>query len=131
MSDLFDRLQNELDNRNDDSGISPMDLLDLPEDLRKIMRKMLRSRTMRKAEIHAFVDTWDKKEKLSPKELDQSLAALVSQGWLIVIGEGENQGYRVNLRKKKGSTLNDNIWNAIDSRLSGGGKPKGPESETS
>ncbi|MCB2179507.1 hypothetical protein KQH54_00125 [bacterium] len=127
MSDLFDRLQNELDNRNEEGGISPMDLLDLPDALRKIMRKMLRSRTMRKAEIHAFMETWDKKEKLSPKELEEALAALVAQGWLIILGEGENLGYRVNLRKKKGSTLNDNIWGAIDSRLGGAKKdtPKG------
>jgi len=117
MSDLFDRLQNELDDRNEDSGITPMDLLDLPDELRRLMRKMLRSRTMKKREIVDYIATWDKPDQISGKDLDNSIAQLVDQGWLIKIGEGDSLGYRVNLRKKKGSTLSSSIWGALDAKL--------------
>lgn len=117
MDDLFGRLQGEMDKRNSDSGISPMDLLELPEHMRMLMRKMLRSRSMRKDEIVAFVETWDKGKRLNEKELDTALAELADQGWLIPIGEGETQGFRVNLRRKKGSQLSNSIWGAIDSKL--------------
>lgn len=118
MNDLFDRLQGEIDKRNSDAGISPMDMLELPEHLRMLMRKMLRARNMRKDEIMAFVNTWDEKKRLSPKQLEDSLSELVDQGWLIPLGEGELKGYRVNLRRKKGSQLSNSIWGAIDSKLS-------------
>jgi hypothetical protein len=117
MNDLFDRLQGELDNRNEGNGISPMDLLELPEHMRMIMRKMLRSRSMRKDEIFEFVSTWEKDKRINNKDLEKSLSHLVDQGWLIELGEGDTLGYRVNLRRKKGSTLSDSLWGAIDSKL--------------
>lgn len=117
MNDLFDRLQGEIEKRNSDSGISPMDLLELPEHMRKIMRKMLRARSLRKDEIIEFVNSWEKEQRPNQKDLEASLDDLVAQGWLIPIGEGELAGYRVNLRRKKGSSLDNSIWGAIDSKL--------------
>ena len=117
MDDLFDRLQGELDKRNSDGGISPMDLLELPEHMRMLMRKMLRVRSMRKDEIIVFANTWDEKKRLTPKQIDETLTNLVNQGWLIPIGEKKSQGYRVNLRRKKGSQLSNSIWGAIDAKL--------------
>lgn len=117
MNDMFDRLQGEMEKRNRDSGISPMDLLDLPEHKRLLMRKMLRSRSMRKDEITAFVETWNEEKRLTQKQLDAALTDLSDQGWLIPIGEGDAKGFRVNLRRKKGSQLNNSIWGAIDSKL--------------
>ena len=117
MTDLFDSLQSELDNRSKDEGISPMDLLDLPEHMRMIMRKMLRSGTMRKAEIFEFVSSWDEDKRLVEEDLEKTLTELAGQGWLIQIGEGDSLGYRVNLRRKKSSQLSSSIWDAIDSKL--------------
>jgi len=117
MNDLFDRLQGEIDNRNEGGGISPMDLLELPEHMRMIMRKMLRSRSMGKDEIIRFVSTWEEEKRVSKEDLEKSLNYLVDQGWLIELGEGEMLGYRVNLRRKKGSTLSDSLWGAINSKL--------------
>lgn len=117
MSDLFDSLQSELDNRSKDEGISPMDLLDLPEHMRMIMRKMLRSGTMRKDEIFEFVSSWDEEKRLGEADLEKTLSELAAQGWLIQIGEGNTLGYRVNLRRKKSSQLSSSIWDAIDSKL--------------
>jgi hypothetical protein len=117
MSDLFDRLQNEMDDRNEEGGISPMDLLELPDEMRKIMRQMLRAGTMSRIKITELVDSWPEEERLQSDDLDKSLKSLVTQGWLIEMGEGEYLGYRVNLRRKKGSTLTSSIWGALDERL--------------
>ena len=117
MSSIFDRLQDELDDRNDGSGISPMDLLDLPDNLRRIMTRLLRAVTMTHADAHKMVASWPEKDRLSPKDLDKAFDSLLKQGWLINIGEGELRGYRVNLRRKKGSTLAANIWGALDEKI--------------
>lgn len=117
MNDLFDRLQGELDDRSKGEGISPMDLLELPEHMRMIMRKMLRSRSLRKDEIFEFVSSWDEEKRIGKTDLEKALAELADQGWLIQIGEGDTLGFRVNLRRKKGSSLSGSIWGAIDSKL--------------
>ncbi|TAK10707.1 MAG: hypothetical protein EPO32_14320 [Anaerolineae bacterium] len=112
---LFDKLQGELDDRNSEGGISPVDLLDLPESLRRIMRHMLRAVTMPRKDIVAVVASWPEKDRFSEEELDKALKSLVHQGWLIEIGEGDLLGYRVNLRRKKGSE--NSIWGTIGSRI--------------
>jgi hypothetical protein len=119
MSGLFDKLQNELDNRNEEGGISPLDLLDLPDELRRIMREMLRAVTMSRHDVFNLVESWPEKERLERKDLKDSLNELVRQGWLIEMGEGDLLGYRVNLRRKKGSTLSSGIWSKIDTALTG------------
>jgi hypothetical protein len=42
MSGVFDRLQKEIEDKQKDGGITPLDMVDLPPALRKIMRVMLR-----------------------------------------------------------------------------------------
>jgi hypothetical protein len=54
---------------------------------------------------------------LPPKELDKALEVLTQQAWLIRIGKGKKAIYKVNLRKKAGSTLAGGIWNTLDSKL--------------
>jgi hypothetical protein len=113
MSNLFDRLQNELNSRQEEpqEGISVLDLVDLPAPLRKIMRLMLRKTKLSYYEIVAEVEGFDK------GELDQTLAALVKQGWLIRFGEEESATYKVNLSRKRGSSLDVSLWSAIDKKI--------------
>ena len=115
MSKLFDRLQKELNSRQEEAqeGISVLDLVDLPEPLRKIMRLMLRKTKLKYtySEIAAEMKNFDK------QELDQTLTALVKQGWLIRFGEDESATYKVNLSHKRGSALDVNFWSAIDKKI--------------
>lgn len=113
MSNLFDRLQNELDSRQEEAqeGISVLDLVDLPAPLRKIMRLMLRKTKLTHSEIVAEMESFDK------QELDRTLAALVKQGWLIRFGEDESATYKVNLSRKRGSSLDVHFWSAIDKKI--------------
>jgi len=117
MSGLFDRLQSELDDREDEGGISPIDLLELPENLRRVMRFMLRAVVVSKDEIEKHIATWPEKDRMSGDDLGEGLRILVEQGWLIQLGEKDHPTYRVNLRRKKASALGDSIWGALDAKI--------------
>jgi hypothetical protein len=46
MPGVFDRLNKEIENKQQEGGITPLDLAELPPALRKIMRLMLRELQM-------------------------------------------------------------------------------------
>ena len=118
MSDLFDRLQNELDIRAKEDGITALDLTELPTPLRKIMRKMLRALELNKQEIAQIFSELPPEEQKEVKDLPDAINILTKQGWLIELGEGENIRYKANLRRKRGSGLAADIFNKLDERLS-------------
>jgi hypothetical protein len=118
MSDLFDRLQNELDIRAKEDGITPLDLAELPTPLRRIMRKMLRAIELDKNEIGQIFKDLPAEERKEVKNLDDALQILTKQGWLIALGNSGNRRYKVNLRRKRGSELAADIFNKLDERLS-------------
>jgi hypothetical protein len=115
MSKLFDRLQKELDSHQEDAqeGISVLDLVDLPEPLRKIMRLMFRKTKLK----YTYSEIATEMKSFNKQELDQTLAALVKQGWLIRFGEDESATYKVNLSRKRGSALDNNFWSVIDRKI--------------
>ena len=41
----------------------------------------------------------------------------MNQNWLIRFGEGENATYKVNLSRKRGSSLGEDFWSAINQML--------------
>ena len=117
MSGVFDRLQKEIEDKQKDGGITPLDMVDLPPALRKIMRVMLRRVQMSYPDLMEAMKGVPEKERLSPDELEKAIATLVEQSWLMKIGEDERAIYKVNLRRKSGSTLASGIWKALDSKL--------------
>jgi hypothetical protein len=114
---IFDRLQKVLDIQKQEEGISAGDIAELPPALRKIMRMMLREVEMTYTAICAAVEAAPAAERLSRADLDQALKTLTAQGWLICRGEGEHLNYTVNLRRKAGSQLGSNFWNALDEKI--------------
>lgn len=117
MGSLFDKLQNELDDREEEGGITALDLVDLPPPLRKLMRILLREVEASRGDLEKKVQEMKEADRLSAKELKISLKALVKQSWLIELGEGENIRYKVNLRRKRGSDLAASIWNSLEDRI--------------
>ena len=117
MAGVFDRLQKELDIRNQEGGISAIDLADLPPNLRKLMRMMLREVEMEYERLVQAAQSMKKSEFTDQAELDKSLATLVENGWLIQRGQGEVKYYRVNLRKKAGSNLSTGICAALNKKI--------------
>ncbi len=117
MPGVFDRLQKEIEDKQKDGGITPLDMVDLPPALRKIMRVMLRKVQMSYPELTEAMKDVPEKERLSSDELEEAIATLVEQSWLMKLGEGERAIYKVNLRRKSGSTLASGIWQALDTKL--------------
>lgn len=117
MSGMFDRLQKQIDDQRKEGGITVLDLADLPPALRKIMKLMLRQLQMNYVQLSAVMEQFPESERLTRNNLDEALEKLVEQAWLIQIGEGERAIYKVNLRRKAGSQLGENIWQSLDAKL--------------
>jgi len=126
MSGVFDRLQQQLEIRKREEGISAIELTDLPPALRKIMRLMLREVVIKYTDLCVAIESMDAKSRLSRPELDSALSQLVEQNWLARSGEGEFINYRVNLRRKAGSQLSQDIWSALDSKIDHTKEPDTP-----
>lgn len=126
MSGVFDRLHSQLGSQGDEGGITPLDLAGLPPVLRKIMRLMLREVEMSYADLCEAARAMPEADSLGPAELDQALDDLSHQGWLIKMGE-EKISYRVNLRRKAGSTLG--LWATLTSRIEEAQPPSSAEAE--
>jgi hypothetical protein len=122
MPGVFDRLNKEIENKQQEGGITPLDLAGLPPALRKIMRLMLRELQMNLPALRETVESMPEKERLTRDELQNALSTLTEQAWLIRIGEGDKAIYKVNLRRKSGSTLAAGIWSSLDAKLKD--KPK-------
>ncbi len=117
MAGLFDRLQKEIEDKQGEGGITALDLADLPPALRKIMRLMLRELQLSYPQLSETIASLPEAERLPAKELDEALDVLTRQSWLMRIGQGEKAIYKVNLRRKAGSTIANGIWNSLDSKL--------------
>jgi len=125
MSGVYDRLHQKLELQKREEGISPMELADLPANLRSIMRLMLREIELTFEDIAEHVGKMPDKDKMTTEELQKALDHLTNHYWLIRRGEGKRIRYEVNLRRKTGSGLT-NIWSALNDRI---GKAQGKEKD--
>ena len=119
MPGVFDRLNKEIKDKQQQGGITALDLAELSPALRKIMRLMLRELQMSYPRLCEAMDAMPEKERLTRDGLDESLSTLTQQFWLIRIGEGEKAIYKVNLRHGDGSKLAAGIWSSLDAKLKG------------
>lgn len=119
MPGVFDRLQRQIEDKQQEGGITALDLVELSPPLRKIMRLMLRQLQMTYHQLCEAMQEWPENEQMPPQELSQALDVLTKQFWLIRLGEGERATYKVNLRRKAGSTLAQGIWASLDTKLKG------------
>ena len=117
MAGVFDRLQKRIDDKQKEGGITALDLADLPPALRKIMRLMLRKLQMDYPQLCEAIESLPEDQRLARTDLDDALKTLSQQAWLIQIGEGERAIYKVNLRRKAGSTIASGIWQSLDDKL--------------
>jgi hypothetical protein len=116
MSGLYDRLMDQLgdDDSDQPAGLTPLDIADLPEPQRQVMFALLRD--SRASASGVTLDVL--RAKFSEfEDLDSILDELTQNNWLIRQGEAATIRYKVNLRRKRGSTLSGNIWSSLSSRL--------------
>jgi hypothetical protein len=117
---VFDRLQQQLDIRKREEGISALEIAELPLGLRKVMRLMLREVVVKYTDLCVMVEAMAQADRPTRAELDQALMTLVEQNWLTCFGEDEFTSYRVNLRRKAGSQLGQDVWSALDAKINPG-----------
>jgi hypothetical protein len=112
---LYDRLTNKLDDDDEQpAGLSPLDIADLPGDQRKVMFALLRDT---KAATQG-IDSEELATNLeNPENLQDTVAELVKSGWLIEMGEAPNFRYKVNIRRKRSSTIGLGIWSSLSERI--------------
>ena len=115
------------DQPNDqESGLSVLDLADLPPTLLKVVRLVLRQGPISYAELRQAAAALPDAERPGQAELDASLTILCAQGWLVRV-DGREPGYKVNLRRRAGGALaerqprsraaralSQKIWTALD-----------------
>ncbi|MBE2181950.1 MAG: hypothetical protein IAE89_00870 [Anaerolineae bacterium] len=114
MPGLFDQLSAHLES-DDSSGITPLDIADLPSDQRHIMLALLREQTGSGEGV--AVEVLNVKFAGKIADIDAILTELVHNGWLIALGEAPRLRYRVNLRAKRGSDASFGLWSVLSDRL--------------
>jgi len=118
MAGLFDRLQTEIDRRERVEGISPMDLLELPADLRKVVQTLARRGGMTVASLATEL-------ALAPSELAPLTEALVDKGLIEPSAVEGQPGYRVRFTRRRAREIPFNIWDALADRTDGeAGEPE-------
>jgi hypothetical protein len=96
----FDRMQQDLDKRVKVEGITPLDVLELPEPLRTAMNKLMRKGSMTLSELTAELNI----EMVEARQLGQ---LLVEKGFASLV-EQQADGeivYRVRLGRTRGRSV--------------------------
>lgn len=119
MPDVFDHLSAYMQD-DDSTGLSPVDLADLPDEEKQIMLALLRDPASGFEGVP--MDTLRDKLQGKVEGLDGLLAQLASQRWLIPLGDPPNVRYRLNFRARRGSVSGFNLWSVLTDRLPEGWK---------
>ena len=107
MAGLFNRLQDELDAREKGEGLSPIDLLDMPEPLTAIINQIIRKNGMKLEDIAEELGQ-------SPKATKKTLDELVDKGYVRQVEVKEELWYKAQFGRKADKTLSLSIWSALD-----------------
>ena len=110
MSGLFNRLQDEIEAREQQKGLSPIVLLDLPAALATVIQKIVRKNGMNLAEIAAELDQ-------TPEETQAVLDELVQKGYVRRVEVKQEIWYKAYFGRKADKTLSANVWSALDSAI--------------
>lgn len=108
MGGLFDRLQDELDAQDNKKGLSPIDLLDMPEELTEVVNRIIRKNGMKLAEVAQQLNKTEDEAK-------EALNKLVEKGYVRQIEVKQEIWYKAQFGRKADKIVSDNIWSKLDS----------------
>lgn len=108
MAGRPDRLQGELDAPDQNNGLSPIDLLDIPEGLAAVVNRVIRSKGMKAEDIAKEIGKSD-------LEARQLLDDLVEKGYLRRVELDAEIWYKVQFGRKADKALSQHLWSALDS----------------
>jgi hypothetical protein len=107
MPGLFDRLQDELDAREQSGGLSPADLLDLPPALAAVIKQIIRRNGMKLSEIAATLEQ-------PPEQTRQTLDQLIAKGFVRQVEVKDEIWYKAQFAHKRSRTVSQDLWSALD-----------------
>lgn len=106
MSGLYQRLQGEIEAREGGAGLSPIDLLDMPQALAEAINRIIRNNGMRLHEVAQELNqTLDETKAI----LDQ----LVTKGFARRIEVKNEIWYKAHFGRKADKVLSLGIWSAL------------------
>lgn len=94
---------------SEQSGITPLDIAELPEDQKRIMFSMLRDQ---KASSDGVTVSELQEQFGADEELTDTLTQLTEEAWLVVAGTPPDERYKLNIRRKRGRI--GNVWSALE-----------------
>lgn len=106
MPGLFDRLQGELEAQQKAAGLTMSDVLNLPDQLRKLVNWMMREEEVSFSQILAHINQ-------SEDEARAMLTTLIEKGFVREILVKPEPRYRVRLGHKRKQQVPLNIWETL------------------
>ncbi len=106
MGSLFDRLQDEIEAREKQEGISPADLLDMPPALASVIKKIIRRNGMKLSEVAEALEQ-------PPEDVQQTLNELVEKGYVRQLEVKNEVWYKAQFARKR-SRLTSDFWSNLD-----------------
>lgn len=110
---LFNRLQGELEAREQSPGLQMSDLLSMPEPQSGLLNWMMRQGPVALSNVMAFLN----RDETDTRSL---MAELCSKGYVREIEMRGVTQYRVRLAPKRGHALPSNLWQALDGKVERG-----------
>lgn len=107
---MFNRIDGELEAREQSQGLRMVDLLTMPEPLANLINWMMRKKQVCLAEIAGFL----KKDEAAAQA---SLADALKQGYLREFSLRGVTYYRVRIAPKRVKEHISNIWDALDDKV--------------
>jgi predicted HTH transcriptional regulator len=107
---LFERLQDEIEAREQRGGIGLADLLTLPENLRGLIQQVMRRGQVSAAEL---VQEFD----ISEKAVEPLLQSLVEKGYLARVPEMTPPRYKVALGRRRARQIPTGLWSALAGKV--------------
>lgn len=116
MAGLFDRLQDEIARRDPQSGISPLDLLDMSPELQGVLQLLARRGALPASDVAAALS-------LPEAEATSLLDDLVAKGHAgTEVVDGVNL-FRAQFGRRRARTVPEGIWQALTDKV----EPKADE----
>ncbi|MBZ0318710.1 MAG: hypothetical protein K8L91_20010 [Anaerolineae bacterium] len=111
QQDVFRKVTDKLS--QDPTGLTPLDIVDLPAHQKEVMLLMMRDHEA----ATAGISIEELRRRLNnPPHLETTLAELTGNNWLLMMGEAPNFLYKVHLKAKRGSSSKD-MWSVLVERL--------------
>src|SRR5262245_1854430 len=110
--DMFRKVTDKLGQES--SGLTPLDIAELHVQQKEIMLLMLRDHA---ADTEGISVEELRKRLKNTDQLENTLAELTRNNWLLLMGEAPHLLYKVHLRAKRRTGSNRDMWSMLAERL--------------